>query len=996
MKIKNLQIATQLKLSLAAMFLLVLVLGVVSYIQTGKIHTQTELLYDHPLQVRRAIGELKADILLIQRNMKDIFLDSDQKEIANNLNQIVSAEANAYEQINILYEKYLGPPSQIDSVKQYLLIWNNMREETLLLLRGNKIDEAKNRTASNGIVSRQVEALLTAIQKIDNFAIDKGDSLYEDSGKLANSLSRQLIILIIIILSLSIIINFILLRNIRKPIKELTDVANRFQKGDMNIRSLYQLKNEFGVLSDSFNALVAFIQLNTDLDKKFVDLAGIMMSEYDANKFFKKTLHALAKHTNAQMSAVYLLSNDRKSFEHFESVGIEESARQSFSASNFEGEFGAVLSTHKLQHIKNIPSETRFVFNTVNGKFIPHEILGIPVISGNKVIAIISLASLNVFTNQSVQLIDDISDTMNARIEGILAYRLIKEFSKKMEFQNRELETQKTELQSQSAELIEQNTELEMQKKQLNEVSRLKTNFLSNMSHELRTPLNSVIALSGVLNRRLVKKISEEEYSYIEVIERNAKHLLDLINDILDISRIEAGREEIEITKFNANSLIDEVVSMIHPQAEQKKIELRHLNNAADLFLSSDAGKCRHILQNIIANAVKFTEKGKVEVSACEKGNNIIITVIDTGIGISEDHISQIFDEFRQADGSTSRKFGGTGLGLAIAKKYANLLGGSILVSSIPGNGSEFTISLPLHYAAENRIIAAEDNSINSPLPQISNASVHLKPKTISNQLSKTILLVEDSEPAIIQIKDFLEESGYQIMIAANGIEAFERISDVIPDAIILDLMMPGIDGFEVLKTLREKDATMLVPVLILTAKHITKEELSFLKRNNIHELIQKGDVKREELLKAVKSMLSPKTEENQYSQSTIQKITGKPTVLVVEDNPDNMITVKALLTDNYIVIEAVDGNKAIEMAKLKTPDFILMDIALPQMDGIEAFNAIRSDARLKNIPVIALTASAMTSDRETILAHGFDAYIAKPIDEKLFFNTINKVLYGE
>jgi CheY-like chemotaxis protein len=510
------------------------------------------------------------------------------------------------------------------------------------------------------------------------------------------------------------------------------------------------------------------------------------------------------------------------------------------------------------------------------------------------------------------------------------------------------------------------------------------------MSHELRTPLNSVIALSGVLSRRLDKKIPNEEYSYLEVIECNGKNLLSLINDILDISRIEAGREEIEVIRFNLSILISEVIGMIHSQAQQKNIELLYKKGDTDLFIASDRDKCRHVLQNIIANAVKFTEKGKVEISAHKSSNNILITVTDTGIGISEKHLTHIFDEFRQADGSTSRRFGGTGLGLAIAKKYANLLGGTISVASVPGKGSDFTLTLPLQYVAENRII--EEETITG-----FNHSIRTTPHKPASGLShKTILLVEDSEPGIIQMKDILECSGYQLLVAHNGGEALGIVAQNIPDAIILDLMMPGIDGFEVLKTLREAESTAQIPVLILTAKHITKEELNFLKRNNVHQFIQKGDVNRNELLNAVATMVFPETVEMVNQEREIQTIKGKPLVLVVEDNPDNMITVKAILADNYTVIEATDGITGIEMAKNHHPDLILMDIGLPGVDGIEAFKSIRKDAQLQHIPVIALTASAMISDRETILAYGLDAYIAKPIDEKEFFKTINEVLYGK
>jgi CheY-like chemotaxis protein len=260
----------------------------------------------------------------------------------------------------------------------------------------------------------------------------------------------------------------------------------------------------------------------------------------------------------------------------------------------------------------------------------------------------------------------------------------------------------------------------------------------------------------------------------------------------------------------------------------------------------------------------------------------------------------------------------------------------------------------------------------------------------------KTILLVEDSEPAIIQIKDMLESNGYHIMVARNGGEALDIIAKTIPDAMILDLMMPQINGFEVLKIIREAERTVLVPVLILTAKHITKDELKFLKQNNIHQLILKGDVNRNELLNALAAMISPPQYESVLPKEKSGNLQGKPTILVVEDNPDNMITVRALLANTCTIIEAVNGYESIAMAEQHKPNLILMDIALPDIDGIEAFKTIRNNAKLQHIPVIALTASAMTRDREAILAHGFDAYISKPIDEKIFFKIINQTLYGK
>jgi signal transduction histidine kinase/CheY-like chemotaxis protein/CHASE3 domain sensor protein len=984
MKIKNIKIRSLLVISLIISVFLVLTLGIFSIQQNNKLQQQIETFFNHPYQVRLAIGKINAEIQYLRLIQRDLFLNLAPEKNAENLEVIYE---DIHTQFDILKAQYLGDKDDIVKAFNSYLKWKTAITESMDKAKSGQKENAVNELTSNGKIRILKDEMIDNINVIDKFAFNKAVSLNTEANDYADSSNIKLMIVICIFILVSIISNIILFRTIRKPIKELIKATELFHNGKLEARTTYHLKNEFGVLSDSWNTMAESIQIKSEIDEKFAHLASLILSEYDLNTFFRTTLSAMASNTNSQIAAIYFLSNDKKNFIHFESIGLENTARQSFAADTSEGEFGAVIQSRKVQHLKNIPENTRFVFHTVSGKFIPREIITLPIIVDNEVTAVISMATINNYSEAALLFINRIHLTLNVRIEGLLAFHKTKEYAEKLNQQNCELEAQKTELELQSSVLTEQNTELEMQKKQLSEASNLKTNFLSNMSHELRTPLNSVIALSGVLNRRLANQIPAEEYSYLDVIERNGKHLLELINDILDISRIEAGREEYEITSFNINSLIAEIISTLKPQAVQKNIKLLHINPETLLIITNDAGKCRHILQNLIGNAVKFTEIGKVEITAIQNGESIIIRIADTGIGIAANHLPHIFDEFRQADGSTSRRFGGTGLGLAIAQKYAHLLGGSISVDSILNKGSEFTLTLPLHYAAENRITVSktQENFTKSILQQKHNAP--------EDTTEKTVLLVEDSDAAIIQLKDMLEDKGYHLLIASNGREALDILPQTIPDAIILDLMMPGIDGFEVLKNVRENEASACIPVLILTAKHITKEELSFLKSNNIHQLIQKGNINRSELQNAVAEMVFTETTK---PVSEIRNIEGKPLVLVVENNPDNMITARAVLANNFEVIEAIDAVIGIEMAKKYHPNLILMDIGLPGMDGIEAFKIIRSDTNLQHIPVIALTASAMIADRETILAHGFDAYIPKPIDENLFFKTINKTLYGE
>ncbi len=604
----------------------------------------------------------------------------------------------------------------------------------------------------------------------------------------------------------------------------------------------------------------------------------------------------------------------------------------------------------------------------MSGDFAPREILTIPIPADDHVSVVISLASVRPYDPAAVRLVNNIWSVLTARVNGVLAFRDVKDLAVTLEAQKRELDAR-------ARELAAQNAELEMQKEQLGEASRLKSAFLSTVSHELRTPLNSVIALSGVLGRRLDGRIPGEDLGYLEVIERNGRQLLSLINDILDLSRIEAGGEEISLGRFSLRALVGEVVAMLEPQAREKAIALDNLVGDDLPSVVSDPVKVRHILQNLVGNAVKFTEAGSVAISARQEGDLVRVAVRDTGIGIAADQLPHIFEEFRQVDDSAARRFGGTGLGLAIVRRYATLLAGEVTVESTLGQGSVFTLRLPLVLELPD---LPEPPDTGLPVPARATDPVPAPTGT-----GQVILLVEDSEPAVIQMTDILVGQGYRLQVARNGQEALEQIEQTVPDAIILDLTMPEVDGFSVLKAIRSAERTSHLPVLILTARHVTKQELSFLEGNNIHELIQKGDVSRVRLLAAVARMVAPPPPAplREVRPPARPRRSGRPIVLVVEDDPDNRRVLRALLDDRYRVVEAEDGRAGVEQARIHRPDLVLMDIAMPVMDGVEALGEIRRDETLGHIPVIAVTVSAMTGDREAILAHGFDAYVSKPLD---------------
>jgi signal transduction histidine kinase/HAMP domain-containing protein len=850
MKLKNIKISQQINIGISVLLILIILSGLVAIVDSDRLWQSTKGLYDHPMTVQRAIGSIQTDILNIRLQMKEMITENSEAKIQDRIIAIDTYEAEAYKQLDILYNNYLGPKSDIDAAYNSIVKWKPIRDETIRILRAGNIEEAAQRSSFEGVGGAQAQQVIVDLATIYDFAINRADQFYAEAQALKDQLIRQQIIILILLVLLSIGISIVLRRGILAPLRELSIATNSFKEGKLDARSQYESTNEFGELSGSFNTMTETIQTEIQNKEKLAQVSSIMFQQDDFQLFCQELLKSLLQHTGSQVGAVYLLNEDQNIFEHFASIGLGKQNYATFSAAGRDGEFGSALATGKVQHLKEIPAESQITFTTVSGDLKANEIMTIPIMNGNKIVAIISLASIKSYSESAIWLVNSLTNELSARFNSILASRQILDFSEKLQKVNVELQQQAKELAMQSDELTEQNIELEMQKNQLSEANQLKTSFLSNMSHELRTPLNSVIALTSVLNHRLQGAIPEEEYSYLDVIERNGKNLLSLVNDLLDLSRIEAGKEELYLTQFSLKNLVSEIVEMIDPQAHKKGITVTNLISDEIPNIQSDIQKCRHILQNLIGNAVKFTDEGDVVINAKFDKGEIEIMVRDTGIGIAATHLDFIFDEFRQADESASRKNGGTGLGLAIAKKYAQLLGGSIKVASIVGNGSIFTLTLPLKIWDPASMEAGEAFG-HDEKPRPASAS------TWPAGQSKCILLVEDSEPAIIQTKDILEERGYQIYIARNGKEALEQLELIQPDGMILDLMMPEMDGFEVLKTVREIDKLAKMPVLILSAKHITHEELSFLKSNHIFQLIQKGAIDKKQLLNAVGAMVN-------------------------------------------------------------------------------------------------------------------------------------------
>jgi signal transduction histidine kinase len=414
----------------------------------------------------------------------------------------------------------------------------------------------------------------------------------------------------------------------------------------------------------------------------------------------------------------------------------------------------------------------------------------------------------------------------------------LKELSSSLSRSNEELQAMNEEIQSMNQELQAQQKELSYANMRLEEASKAKSDFLANMSHELRTPLNSIIGFSEVMEDELYGKLNDKQKEYIRDIEESGRHLLNLINDILDLSKIESGRMELEPEIFNLKSALDGSMRMLKEKALRHSINLMlEIGPDADTDLEADERKFKQIMFNFLSNAVKFTgDGGSVTVTAKKAGDDFIeIAVADTGIGIKPEEMPGLFREFSQLDSAGEKKHEGSGLGLALTKRLIELHGGSVWAESEYGRGSKFSFRIPV------RIFSGE--------PSITKAS------KIACVRGNKALVVDDDPNVLSALENLLKSAGCTVFTAANGSEGIELAKRELPDLIVLDLMMPYISGFYVIDALRSEPATAAIPIIVLTAMDLSKEEKNRLKDRVVY-IERKGEIKRESFIAKVREAL--------------------------------------------------------------------------------------------------------------------------------------------
>ena len=475
--------------------------------------------------------------------------------------------------------------------------------------------------------------------------------------------------------------------------------------------------------------------------------------------------------------------------------------------------------------------------------------------------------------------------------------------------------------------------------------NRAKSAFLANMSHELRTPLNAIIGYSEILLEDAKDMGYGEATADLNRIQNAGRHLLEIISDILDLSKIEAGKMDLHFEELDLGSLLKGVLETAAPLAEKNanKLEFDCEKEVGTLY--TDQTKIRQILLNLLSNACKFTQNGRVHLRVWRErergGEELVCTVADSGIGMTEQEVERLFQPFTQADASTTRKYGGTGLGLAISKRFCQLMGGDISVESAPGVGSVFTMRLPVHHRRDSSLARAAGAAREQ------------------SGRRYTLLAIDDDATARDLVRRFMEREGYSVHTAASGAQGLDLARKIKPDAITLDVLMPEMDGWSVLAKLKADPELADIPVVMLTM--VDDQQMGY-------------------ALGANDYMTKPIDRERLATLLRRYRCADPPcSLLLVEDDEDTRVMMRRMLErEGWLVEEAENGRVALEKAAQKAPELVLLDLLMPEMDGFQFIDTFRRDARWKEVPVIVVTAKELELEEKRRLAVKVDAILQK------------------
>jgi hypothetical protein len=811
-------------------------------------------------------------------------------------------------------------------------------------------------------------------------------------------------------------------RETEERIRVISNLAEQISGGNYDVRVndserdalgsvAISLNNMAGALSSSFNSLAD----NEWLQAGVAQLNEVMLGEKAVEQLTADVIEYLAVYTGSSAGVIYLLEGEELLFTAGYSY-LPDEKRKALRLG--EGLTGQSVVSGKMLHV-TAASPDNVTISYALGEIKPGNIIALPLMD-RRVAGALELAKADAFTPLETEFLNAVANNIAISITAAQNRKRVQELLEETQAQSEELRVQHTELESMNAELEtqteklqaseeelrvqqeelqqtnqeleersvlleERNLEIQKKTEDLELSTRYKSEFLANMSHELRTPLNSILLLSRLLSENNDANMTEEQVEFAKVIQSSGNGLLGLIDEILDLSKIEAGKMDLDFMDISVKEVTDNLKNLFTEVAKEKNIEFKIDANDAPLVIRTDKMRLEQILKNLISNAVKFTAEGSVTlgIKKTEDGKHVKFSVADTGIGIPPEKQPLIFEAFQQADGSTKRKYGGTGLGLSISRELSKLLGGEIALSSKVNQGSTFTLTIPVigqtgvHVAVEREHLPAAASATAAKAEDTVKALK--KPDSVNRYLSqripedvpddkdaisegdKVILIVEDDVNFAKALLDFSHQRGYKGVVSVRGDHALNLALIYSPAGILLDIELPVMSGWEVMEALKANPETRHIPVHIMSSHKVRKESLlkgavNFLDKPVAFEQMP-------EIFTRIEHIISRESQK----------------VLIFEDNPKHAQALAYFLGSNSInseiKSEISDGVTALQQENV---DCVILDMGVPDNQAYEILENIKKNPGLENLPVIVFTGKSLSMKEELKIKKYADSIVIK------------------
>lgn len=807
--------------------------------------------------------------------------------------------------------------------------------------------------------------------------------------------------------------------NISDSFKDVTDNADKVAAGD------YQ--TDFTPLSDrdqlghALKKMTRSLRETTEANNRHIwmtqgqnRLNEKLIGNQDVDELANNIISFLCAYLEADIGAIYLAGADNGTLTLAGTYAFPAASSVKTEFAPGEGLVGQAALEQKIIFLSDFSDEQlRISSSLLNAK--PRQLLIAPIVSGSKTLGVIEMGCLDSFGEVEIQFINAVIESIGININAAIARKQVQELLEETQVQGEELQVQQEELKQMNEELEEQTQALKQQQEELQTTneeleeqtqalelknrevenarydieqkslqlelnSKYKSEFLANMSHELRTPLNSLLILSKDLADNGSKNLTEDQVESAEIIYKSGNDLLSLINEVLDLSKVEAGKMSVNIEKISLRQCVEELLRDFKRQAEQKGIALTSVLDAGlPEFIYTDPQRLKQILKNLLSNAVKFTDKGSITVKMKPyEGNRVMISVTDTGIGIPADKQATVFEAFQQADGGTSRKYGGTGLGLSISREMAKLLGGEITLSSKPGEGAVFSLIIPLEIRGtpahgakpaikkELALFSVKDGQyLNYP-------SIEDDRQVITTG-DKIVLIIEDDLQFAGILSKLVTRKGYKYLAATTGEDGLQLAAKYRPDAVILDLDLPGINGETVLLELKENPELRHIPVHIIS---VNERSIEPIKNGAVDYLMKPVDKEElEEVFNRIENFINKKMRN----------------LLIVEDDESSIKAMRKLIGNGDVnCFEAQTGKDAIAKYRENHIDCIVLDLGLPDMSGFELVRELENITGRKMPPIIVYTGRELSREENNELQKYAESIIIKGVksEERLLDET--------